>query len=127
MNTKPIWSFLLVDPNPVASRSVVGQLAYYGYTVHTEENGREALNYLHNHLRSTDLILLDNEIEDIPAKKIVLAFKKLNQNIPIILLTREKRAASPKQESPYGVIGQIKRPIRTDRLLSLIAQGLGLS
>ena len=127
MNTKPIWSFLLVDPNPVASRSIVGQLAYYGYTVHTEENGQEALNYLHNHLRSTDLILLDNEIGDIPAKKMVLAFKKLNQNIPIILLTREKRAASPKQESPYGVIGQIKRPIRTDRLLSLISQALGLS
>ena len=127
MNTKPIWSFLLVDANKLASRSVVNQLAYYGYTVHVEESGREALNHVHNHLRSIDLILLDTEISDIPAKKMVLAFKNLNQNIPIILLSREKRATIPKQESPNGVIGQIKRPIRTDRLLSLIAQALGLS
>ena len=127
MPTKPIWSFLLVDPNPISGRSIASQLAYYGYTVHREDNSRDALNYLNSHLRSTDLILIDEKVDDIPAQKITSIFNKLNPNIPIIILSAGKTTSSTKTVPPNGTIGYIKRPLRTDRLLSLIAKGLHLN
>ena len=127
MSTKPIWSFLLVDPNIISGKSIASQLAYYGYTVHRENNGRDAINYLNSHKRSTDLILIDDKIDDIPAKKIAAVFNKLNPNIPIIILSAKKKTSSTKTVLPDGIIGYIKRPLRTDRLLSLIAKGLHLN
>ena len=104
----------------------MSQLAYYGYTVHAERDGVSGVNHVHKNLRSTDLILLDDKIDDIPQDKIILAFQKLNQNIPVILLSQEKRNKLSEQKWPQVVIGQIRRPLRTDRLLSLISRALGL-
>ena len=104
----------------------MSQLAYYGYTVHAEIDGISGINYVYKNLRSTDLILLDDKIDDIPQDKIILAFQKLNQNIPVILLSQEKRNKLSEQKWPQVVIGQIRRPLRTDRLLSLISRALGL-
>ena len=126
MKNKPIWSFLLLDPNPRSSKSIISLLAYYGYTVHAERDGMSGINHVHKNLRSTDLILLDDKINDIPQDKIILAFQKLNQNIPVILLLQEKRSKFSEQKWPQVVIGQIRRPLRTDRLLSLISRALGL-
>ena len=126
MKHKPIWSFLLIDPNPISSKSIISQLAYYGYTVHAERDGISGINHVHKNLRSIDLILLDDKIDDIPQDKIILAFQKLNQNIPVILLSQEKRNKLSEQKWPQVVIGQIRRPLRTDRLLSLISRALGL-
>ena len=88
---------------------------------------RDAINYLNSHKRSTDLILIDDKIDDIPAKKIAAVFNKLNPNIPIIILSAKKKTSSTKTVLPDGIIGYIKRPLRTDRLLSLIAKGLHLN
>ena len=126
MKNKPIWSFLLVDPNPISSKSIISQLAYYGYTTHAEKNGISALRHVSNHLRSIDLILLDDKIDDVPQDKMILTFEKLNQNIPVILLSQEKRSKFSEQKWPQVVKGQIRRPLRTDRLLSLILRTLGL-
>lgn len=123
MSEKPTWTLLLIDPQLMSRSTLKRQLEYYGYAVHEADGGRVGLQLLQEHSREIDLIILDMGISDAPANKVLEVLTKLNPNIKTILVTDQ--SATEGRDVPAGVIGMLKKPVRTDRLLALVGKGLG--
>ncbi|MFT5090359.1 MAG: DNA-binding NtrC family response regulator [Candidatus Latescibacterota bacterium] len=123
MSEKPTWTLLLIDPQTMSRATLKRQLEYYGYAVREADSGRAGLQLFQEHSREIDLTILDMGISDAPGAKVLEVLNKLNPNIKTLLITDQ--SATEGREVPPGVVGVIKKPVRTDRLLALVGKGLG--
>ena len=99
------------------------QLEYYGYGVREADSGRAGIQIFQQHSREIDLTILDWSISDAPGAKVLEVPSKLNPNIKTVLVTDQ--SATEGRQQPEGVVGILKKPVRTDRLLALVGKGLG--
>ncbi len=120
---KPTWTLLLIDPQPMSRSTLKRQLEYYGYAVREADSGRAGLQLFQQHSREIDLTILDMGISDAPGAKVLEVLNKLNPNIKTVLVTEQ--SATEGRDIPQGVVGVLKKPVRTDRLLALVGKGLG--
>ncbi len=123
MTEKPTWTLLLIDPQPMSRSTLKRQLEYYGYAVREADSGRAGLQLFQQHSREIDLTILDMGISDAPGAKVLEVLNKLNPNIKTVLVTEQ--SATEGRDIPQGVVGVLKKPVRTDRLLALVGKGLG--
>ncbi len=120
---KPTWKLLLIDPQPMSRATLKRQLEYYGYSVLEADSGRAGVQIFQEKGREIDLTILDTGIADVPVNKVLTVLGKLNPQIKTVLVTSESVAEG--REVAEGVVGVIKKPVRTDRLLALVSKGLG--
>lgn len=123
MTEKPTWTLLLIDPQPMSRSTLKRQLEYYGYTVLEADSGRTGLQLFQQHSREIDLAILDMGISDAPGAKVLEVLNKLSPHLKTVLVTEQ--SATEGREAPQSVVGTLKKPVRTDRLLALVGRGLG--
>ncbi|MEC8645739.1 MAG: response regulator [Candidatus Latescibacterota bacterium] len=123
MNDKPTWTLLLTDPNRMARTTLTRQLTYYGYAVHEADSGRQAVGIVQKQPSAIDLILLDTSIADVPYTNVIQVLQKVQSSAAIILTTEQ--TITDGRSIPEGVTAVLKKPMRTDRMLSVVAKALG--
>jgi CheY-like chemotaxis protein len=120
---KPTWTLLLIDAQPMARGTLKRQLEYYGYRVLEGESARQGLQVFQANQRQIDLVLLDLSLPDAPAGKVLEVLRKLAPKVRVVLVTDQSVAEG--RDTPEGVVGILKKPVRTDRLLALVGKGVG--
>ena len=123
MNDKPTWTLLLTDPNRMARTTLTRQLTYYGYAVLEADSGRQAVGIFQKQPSAIDLILLDASIADVPYTNVIQVLQKVYPSAAIILTTEQ--TITDGRSLPKGVTAVLKKPMRTDRMLSVVAKALG--
>lgn len=123
MSGKPTWTILLVDAQPISLSTLKSQLEYYQYAVRTASDARSAITLFQEHQREIDLAVLDLNLKDAPGAKVLQILRKLAPRLKIIVLTDQGISEGrPEFEELSGVL---RKPVRTDRLLSVVAKALG--
>jgi response regulator RpfG family c-di-GMP phosphodiesterase len=120
---KPTWNLLLIDPQLMSRATLKRQLEYYRYAVFEADSGRAGVQIFQAKSREIDLTIVDTGISDVPADRVLAVLGKLNPNIKTVLVTDQ--SLTDGREVAEGVVGVIKKPVRTDRLLALVGNGLG--
>ena len=123
LNDKPTWTLLLTDPNRMARTTLTRQLTYYGYAVEAD-SGRQAVGIFQKQPSAIDLILLDTSIADVPYTNVIQVQKGEVHPSAAIILTTEQTITDGRS-LPKGVTAVLKKPMRTDRMLSVVAKALG--
>ncbi len=114
-------SILVVDDDQSLRELLRLHLSNAGYEVHTAADGIEAGYAV---LKSPpDLIITDVNMPNMDGYEFVEALKSDHSlpPIPVIFLTSLDEADRGKQ---LGAVGYITKPVRSDRLLALVAEHL---
>ena len=123
MSGKPTWTILLVDAQPISLSTLKNQLEYYQYNVLTASDARSCITLFQERQREIDLVVLDLNLKDAPGTKVLQILRKLTPTLKIIVLTDQGTSEGrPEFEEISGVL---RKPVRTDRLLAVVAKALG--
>ena len=123
MSDKPTWTVLIINPNRLARATLARQLVYYGYQAWETDSARYAISLVNQHPRTVDLLLVDTGLTDAPYANAIQVLQKIQPNTAIILVTDE--TLTEGRNTLPGVTAILKKPMRTDRMLSVIAKALG--
>ena len=109
--------FLIEDEKKVASFILKG-LREFGYSVSVAVDGFSATEMLNNH--SYDLILLDIMLPDISGMELCRQIRKINENIPVIMLTALDGVDNKVQGLQAGADDYLVKPFHFSELLARI-------
>ena len=123
MSEKPTWTILLIDAQPMSRNTLKNQLEYYQYAVLAADSARSSVQIFQQHQRAIDLVVLDLDLVDAPGTKVIEILRKLSPDLKIIAIT-DQGVADGRDEFP-GLAGVLRKPVRTDRLLAVVAKALG--
>ena len=123
MSGKPTWTILLVDAQPISLSTLKNQLEYYQYNVLSASDARSCISLFQERQREIDLIVLDLNLKDAPGTKVLQILRKLTPTLKIIVLTDQ--GISEGRPEFEGISSVLRKPVRTDRLLALVAKALG--
>ena len=115
-------TILIVDDDPSIREMLGIHLRNAGYTVHSAKDGIEGGHAI---LKSRpDLVITDAQMPHMDGFELVEALRSDASvaYIPVIMLTSE--AEWDERGRRLGVNGYVTKPVRADRLLSIIAQHL---
>jgi CheY-like chemotaxis protein len=113
---------LVVDDDEAIRLAVALALREAGYEVATACNGRQALDWLHEHETHPCVILLDLMMPVMDGR----AFREeqlrdpVLSQVPVVVLTADGRAAA-QRASNSDFAPRLAKPIRLDTLLNVIA------
>jgi CheY-like chemotaxis protein len=119
---RPCAGVLVVDDDESIREAVSQALREAGYEVATANNGRQALDWLHEREIHPCVILLDLMMPVMDGK----AFREAQlqdpvlAEVPVVVLTADGRAAALKA-SPRDAAPRLAKPIRLEALLNVIA------
>ena len=123
MSGKPTWTILLVDAQPISLSTLKNQLEYYQYNVLTASDARSCITLYQERQREIDLAVLDLNLKDAPGTKVLKILRQLTPKLKIIVLTDQ--GSSEDRPEFEEISGGLRKPVRTDRLLALVAKALG--
>gem|GEM_PF-3377450 len=72
------------------------------------------------------MILLDHNLPGIAPEKMLTALHTLNANVKIALYTDQQPADLKYREGYQKLVDVLRKPVRTDRLLTVVRQTLDL-
>ena len=113
-------TIVVADDRPESVQLVRDLLQMEGYRIVAAYDGQEALDRIRKHL--PDLVLLDLNMPHMDGFEFVAALKADSSlpSIPVIFLTSVEDGDARGKE--LGAVGYVTKPVRADRLLSLVAQ-----
>lgn len=117
-------SVLVIEDQAIARKTVRQQLEYYGYTVLEASSGKEGLQLFNQNKTEVGMILLDLSLPDVSSEQMLAALRTLEPNVKVAVCTDESLTESKSKEEFKDLVGILKRPVRTDRLLAVLRQGL---
>ncbi|HET7366607.1 MAG TPA: response regulator [Burkholderiales bacterium] len=115
-------TILIIDDDP-AIREMLGiHLRNAGYQVQSAKDGIEGGHAILN--THPDLVITDAQMPHMDGFELVAALRSDTSvsHIPVIMLTSE--AEWDERGKRLGVNGFVTKPVRADRLLSIVAQHL---
>ena len=119
---------LLADDAPVNQEVARGLLELSGHTIHTADNGREAVELVAQ--TPFDVVLMDLEMPEMDGFSATIAIRKREQQtggrIPIIAMTAHATSEIRLQCTAIGMDGYLTKPIQPrelQRALAAIAAG----
>ena len=107
--TKSTLKVLIVDDEPSVLEVVSGYLRCDGHTVATATNGREALESFRQD--QFDLVVLDRVMPEMSGDQTASIIKKVNQHIPVIMLTGFGTMIEATGSQPAGVDVVLTKPV----------------
>ncbi|MBO6215796.1 MAG: response regulator, partial [Lachnospiraceae bacterium] len=109
-------TILIVDDESI-NREILGFIVSHEYDVLYAENGKEALNLIHNDSFSISLILLDLLMPEMDGYEVLKILSKEDRynHIPVIVLTSEKQAEVKSLE--LGAVDFITKPYDTPEVI----------
>jgi CheY-like chemotaxis protein len=127
----PLGQFriLLAEDNPVNQRLAVGLLEKMGHQVTVAQNGREALDLLHD--RDFDLVLMDVQMPEMDGFVATRELRKREQgqqrHIPVVAMTAHAMKGDRETCIAAGMDGYIAKPISRADLQQVINQAVRVS
>ncbi len=115
-------SVLVIEDQAIARKTMCQQLEYYGYKVLEASTGKEGLQLFNQHKTDVGMVLLDLSLPDV--YQMLAALRTLESNVKVAVCTDESLTESKSKEEFKDLVGILKRPVRTDRLLALLHKGL---
>ncbi len=100
---------LVVDDEPLVRGSLSELLTLSGYNVTAAPNGSEALRILKDY--SVDLIISDLKMPDIDGLQLLRKVKKMNADIPVILMTGYGSIDNAVEAMKEGAYDYVTKPI----------------
>jgi len=119
---KSNWSILIVDDEFAVRESFRMLLKDY-YDIYTAPDGAEALNILKQ--RKFHLITLDLNMPNLSGIETLREIRKIDAEVPIIILTGYGTKQDLKDALLYGVRDIISKPFNTSKIIDLIDGILG--
>jgi two-component system chemotaxis response regulator CheY len=116
-------TILVVEDQAIARSTIRRQLEYYKYEVVEGATGAQGLQVFQQKQSYIDLVLLDLSLPDIPAEQVLARLRALDPEVKVVVCT-EQTLAEGRPELK-DVVGVLRKPIRTDRLLALLHLALG--
>jgi CheY-like chemotaxis protein len=111
------WSILIVD-DEFAIRESFRMLLKGYYDIYTAPGGEEALNIMKQ--RKFHLITLDLNMPKLSGIETLREIRKIDAEIPIIILTGYGTKQDLKEALLYGVRDIISKPFNTSKIIDLI-------
>ena len=111
---------LIVDDEPRILRALRDLLKAKGFYILTAENGREALERYSSCRDQIDLLLLDVMIPEIDGFAVLQGIRRLDADLPVILLTARGEEYDQLQGFRSGADDYIPKPFSTNLLLARI-------
>ena len=116
------WSILIVDDEFAVRESLKMILKPY-YAIHIAANGEEAIGIIGK--RKFDLITLDVNMPGLSGIETLREIRKIDAEVPIIILTGYGTKQDLKDALLYGVRDIISKPFNTSKIIDLIDGILG--
>ena len=114
---KSKWSILIVDDEFAVRESFRMLLKNY-YDIYTAADGEEALNIMKQ--RKFHLITLDLNMPKLSGIETLREIRKIDAEVPIIILTGYGTKQDLKDALLYGVRDIIPKPFNTSKIIDLI-------
>jgi CheY-like chemotaxis protein len=111
----PSLRVLAVDDDPHALQTVVAYLTVDGHTVETATNGREGIDKFKT--QQFDLVITNRRMPDMTGEQLATAIKRLNPNMPILMLT-----ALPPRRKPADVNVVLAKPTTLSTFRQAVAK-----
>jgi CheY-like chemotaxis protein len=111
------WSILIVDDEFGVRESFRMLLENY-YDIYTAADGEEALNIMKQ--RKFHLITLDLNMPKLSGIETLREIRKIDAEVPIIILTGYGTKQDLKDALLYGVRDIISKPFNTSKIIDLI-------
>ncbi len=120
-------SILVVDDEPHSLFGIFEVLQEEGFHTITAENGKDALEKFKTN--SIDLVITDEKMPDLSGMDLLLEIKKINPNIPVILVTAFGSVSMAVEALRMGAYYFFEKPIfnNLERFFTIIRQALKTS
>jgi len=112
---------ILLDDEPVTSRTLALDLADAGYRVSTAADPREALRRLET--EPIDLLIADESRETGDASRIVDEVRRVRPGTPVILMTTGPEAEGPAPTE--GSVERVRKPFDLEEFRAIVGRLLG--
>ena len=109
---------LVVDDEPAISRLMKDQLEANGYAVITVEKGSEVLEVVKN--TKLFAVLLDIGLPDIEGFQVLQAIKKINQSVPVIMVTGRHEESEGRKAFNLGAWDYVTKPVDFQYLTNIL-------
>ena len=116
---------VLVIDDDSGVRQVLARVLGGKYRVESASTGAEGLRKAG--LLKPDLVLLDLRLPKMNGMSVLQAIKKMNEDIPIIMLTAHGNIGSAVQAIKLGAIDYLEKPFDNQRLLNEVEHGISLN
>ncbi len=113
---------LIIDDNPEVLETLSDVLENEGYEILTFNSGKEAIAQTAE--EKPQVILLDINIPDINGIEILRRIKKIDRDIPIIMITAYGSMDSVIQAMRLGAYDYLNKPFNLDKMKILIKRAL---
>jgi CheY-like chemotaxis protein len=118
-------SILVVDDDPMVSRTVKRMLTGEEWDVHLAQDGLDALDQVAR--LSPDLIITDIIMPNMEGLEVILALRKIDPTIPVIAVS----GGGALQDHDYldfaaklGAVATLTKPFRREELLRVVREAL---
>jgi len=116
---------LLIDDDSMILMMLKQTLQKAGYDVTTAENGEEGLTRMKK--SPADLIVTDYMMPGKSGLEMLVIFKQLYPDVPVILLTAHGDVALTIKSIQMGATDYIEKPVHSRELLEIIKRGIAVS
>lgn len=116
-NSSAKATILVADDDPFIRRLLTYQLTKEGYVVLTAQDGRQALDWLHQDQHKPDLVLIDLLMPQYSGLEVIAKIKTLARRLPVILMSVAEEHIAHQGVSSAQPDLFLKKPISTDQLL----------
>ena len=117
-------SVLLIEDQAIARQTMRQQLEYYGYKILEATTGKEGLQLFNQNKADVGIVLLDLTLPDVSVEQMLAALRTLDADVRVAVCTDDSLTESKSKEEFKDLVGILKRPVRTDRLLAVLRKGL---
>ena len=111
---------LLVDDEEVALNVAKTALARAGFTVLTACDGREGVNLFRSHSEDIDVVLLDLTMPQLDGRGAFVEFKRLRDDVPIILMSGHTEELVRIQMQGKAFDGFLQKPYHVASLIQKV-------
>lgn len=114
---------LVVDDESSIRELLAKTLALAEYDVETAPDGRSAIERMR--LGSYDLLIADLKMPGLDGLSLIREAKRLNADLPVIIITGYSTESSAIEAVNLGVAGYLTKPFRVPQVLAAAARALG--
>lgn len=115
-------TILVVDDKDAMRTMLTSTLAEEGYRVDAAEDGRKALDLIHN--KSYDLVLTDLKMPDIDGLQVLSGAKEADAETSVIVMTAYGTIEEAVKAMKLGAYDFLTKPFDTDHLCVLVNRAL---
>jgi DNA-binding NtrC family response regulator len=126
MPKKPPKIILIIDDQSMARKTLRRMLEYYKLEVLEGADAREGVEIFNRERARIGLVLLDATLPGVAADKMLTVLRSIDKEAKIALCTEESVGETKSRDDYADLVGVLKKPIRTDRLLAIVRQAMDL-